>query len=136
MADATESKRMRSAAGIVVRAIEPADGDECARIVYEAFAGLHDRHRFPRDFPTLEAAAQLASAFIAHPAIWGVVAEVDAALLPRVEVHRPEYAFARKARFLGDALRREVVCVRPQLQPIAAELRERPARDELDGTAC
>jgi len=32
----------------VVRAIEPADGDECTRIVYEAFAGVHDQHRFPR----------------------------------------------------------------------------------------
>jgi GNAT superfamily N-acetyltransferase len=62
---------------ITVRAIEPADGDECARIVYEAFGGLHDYHRFPRDFPTLEAAAQLTSAFIGHPAIWGVVAEAE-----------------------------------------------------------
>ena len=41
MADGTESKRTRSAEGIVVRAIEPADGDECARLVYEAFAGVH-----------------------------------------------------------------------------------------------
>ena len=81
MADATESKRMRSAAGIVVRAIEPADGDECARIVYEAFAGLHDRHRFPRDFPTLEAASQLTGSFIAHPRIWGIVAEADGQII-------------------------------------------------------
>ena len=50
----------------MVRAIEPADGDECGRIVYEAFAGLHDHHRFPRDFPTLEAATQLTGSFIAQ----------------------------------------------------------------------
>jgi ribosomal protein S18 acetylase RimI-like enzyme len=81
MADGTESKRTRSAAGIVVRAIEPADGDECARIVYEAFAGLHDHHRFPRDFPTLEAASQLTGSFIAHPRIWGVVAETDGRII-------------------------------------------------------
>jgi hypothetical protein len=56
-------------------AIEPADGDECARIVYEAFAGVHDDHRFPRDFPTLEAASQLTDSLIAQPRIWGVVAE-------------------------------------------------------------
>jgi GNAT superfamily N-acetyltransferase len=62
---------------IVVRAMEPADADECTRIVYEAFAGLHDHHRFPRDFPTLEAASQLTGNFIAHPQIWGVVAETD-----------------------------------------------------------
>jgi predicted N-acetyltransferase YhbS len=60
-----------------LRATEPADGDECARIVYKAFGALHDYHRFARDFPTLEAARQLTSAFISHPSIWGVVAERD-----------------------------------------------------------
>jgi GNAT superfamily N-acetyltransferase len=81
MADATESRRTRSAVEIVVRAIEPADGDECARIVYEAFGGLHDHHRFPRDFPTLEAASQLTGSFIAHPRIWGIVAEADGRII-------------------------------------------------------
>jgi ribosomal protein S18 acetylase RimI-like enzyme len=62
---------------IAIRGIESADADECARIAYEAFGGLHDHHRFPRDFPTLEAAMQLLSSFIAHPGIWGVVAEAE-----------------------------------------------------------
>jgi predicted N-acetyltransferase YhbS len=62
---------------VELRPIEPADCDEVARIVYEAFAGIHDRHRFARDFPTLESALQLTSGFIAHPSIWGVVAEID-----------------------------------------------------------
>ena len=77
MADATRSTAPGRAMAIAVRAIEPADGDECARIAYEAFGGLHDYHRFPRDFPTLEAAVQLTSNFIAHPTIWGVVAEAE-----------------------------------------------------------
>ena len=77
MTDATESSVTGHGMAVSVRAIEPADGDECARIVYEAFGGLHDHHRFPRDFPTPEAAAQLTSNFIAHPAIWGVVAEAE-----------------------------------------------------------
>ena len=77
MADATESTVTGRGMAIVIRAIEAADGDECARIVYEAFGGLHDYHRFPRDFPTLEAAGQLTNNFIAHPAIWGVVAEAE-----------------------------------------------------------
>ena len=58
-----------------LRPIEPADRDAAARILYEAFAGIHDRHRFPRDFPTLEAATELVASFVAHPGIWGVVAE-------------------------------------------------------------
>jgi len=61
---------------VELRPIEPADADAAARTVYEA-AGIHDHHRFPRDFQTLESAAQLMSNFIAHPAIWGVVAESD-----------------------------------------------------------
>jgi GNAT superfamily N-acetyltransferase len=62
---------------VELRPIEPGDRDETARIVYEAFAGIHDHHRFGRDFPTLEAAVELTTNFIAHPSIWGVVAEID-----------------------------------------------------------
>lgn len=66
------------AAGVVqLRPIERGDRNAAARVVYEAFAGIHDHHRFPRDFPTLEAATELVGSFIAHPLIWGVVAERD-----------------------------------------------------------
>ena len=41
---------------VSIRAATPADAEAAARIVYEAFARIDDRHRFPRDFPTLEAA--------------------------------------------------------------------------------
>lgn len=66
---------------IALRPLEPADAPEAARIVFEAFAGIHDRHGFARDFPTLEAAAQLVGSFIAHPSIWGVAAVVDGRLV-------------------------------------------------------
>jgi predicted N-acetyltransferase YhbS len=62
-------------AAIELRAVGPADAEACARILYEAFGAIDDQHHFERDFPTLEAAEQLTSAFIAHPSIWGVVAE-------------------------------------------------------------
>src|SRR5215207_6660548 len=60
-----------------LREATPADAEECARICFEAFGGLHDHHRFPRDFPALEAASGVISVFIGHPSIWGVVAEHD-----------------------------------------------------------
>jgi ribosomal protein S18 acetylase RimI-like enzyme len=66
---------------ITLRPVEPDDADTVARILYEAFAVIHDRHRFPRDFPTLEAADQLAGSFIAHPSIWGVVAEHEGRII-------------------------------------------------------
>jgi predicted N-acetyltransferase YhbS len=62
---------------VTLREATPADAEECARICFEAFGGLHDHHRFPRDFPALEAASGLISVFIGHPSIWGVVAEHD-----------------------------------------------------------
>jgi predicted N-acetyltransferase YhbS len=75
----TRTPRSSSSSGrtVELRPIEPADRDEAARIVYEAFAGIHDHHRFARDFPTLEAALQLTTNFITHPSIYGVVAEID-----------------------------------------------------------
>jgi GNAT superfamily N-acetyltransferase len=66
-----------SGRAVDLRPIDLADRDEAARIVYEAFAGIHDHHRFARDFPTLDAALELTTNFIAHPSIYGVVAEID-----------------------------------------------------------
>ena len=66
-----------SADKVTLREAEPADAARCAEIVFEAFGAIHDHHRFQRDFPALEAAAGVLDMFIAHPQIWGVLAEVD-----------------------------------------------------------
>jgi len=78
---ATTKTRPRSAAEVRLRPVQPDDSDACAHIVYAAFARIHDRHRFARDFPTLESAAELTSGFVAHPSIWGVVAESDGRII-------------------------------------------------------
>ena len=62
---------------IRIRPAVAADIEVCSRIIYEAFKGIADRHGFPSDFPTVEAATELASVFISHPSIFGVVAESD-----------------------------------------------------------
>ena len=62
---------------VILREAAPADAGACAQICFDAFAAVHDRHRFPRDFPELEAAAAIMDAWISHPSVWGVVAEVD-----------------------------------------------------------
>ncbi len=67
-----------AAAGrVTVREVEPGDAEACAQICFEAFGGIHDHHRFPRDFPVLEAAAGIMGMWVPHPSIWGVVAELD-----------------------------------------------------------
>ena len=43
---------------VEIRRATPADIDACARINYEAFKGVSDRHQFPTDFPTLDFATK------------------------------------------------------------------------------
>lgn len=62
---------------VTLREARPEDLEDCARICFEAFGAIHDHHRFPRDFPALEAATAMLQAWIPHPEIWGVVAERD-----------------------------------------------------------
>jgi predicted N-acetyltransferase YhbS len=66
-----------AAADVTIREAAPEDAEACARICFEAFGEIHDHHRFPRDFPALEAATGLMAAWIPHPSVWGVVAERD-----------------------------------------------------------
>jgi predicted N-acetyltransferase YhbS len=61
-----------------IRPAIAADAEACGRIIFEAFAGIADQHSFPRDFPSVEVATQLATAFISDPSVFGVVAEIDA----------------------------------------------------------
>ena len=62
---------------VTLRRTGPADIPECGRILYEAFATLADRHGFPPDFPSVEAATGSMRALISNPGFYGVVAEVD-----------------------------------------------------------
>ncbi len=60
---------------IVVRPATVADAEACGRIGYEGFKALNDRHGFPTNYPSVEAATQRVRALIEHPAVFGVVAE-------------------------------------------------------------
>ena len=73
----TATTSAATAGAVTIREAAPGDAEACARICFEAFGGIHDHHRFPRDFPALEAATGLMAVWIPHPSIWGVVAERD-----------------------------------------------------------
>lgn len=62
---------------VVLREPGPDDAGALAEIVFSAFGQIHDHHRFQRDFPELALARGLIGVWIAHPKVWGVVAEVD-----------------------------------------------------------
>src|SRR5918995_2256390 len=73
----TDSVSAEAAGQVTLREAQPGDAGACAQIVFDAFGGLHDHHRFPRDFPALEAATGMMAMWIPHPSVWGVVAEID-----------------------------------------------------------
>jgi len=69
---------MSTATGqITLRSPTPDDIETLAQIVFDAFGGIHDQHGFQRDFPTPETARGMMSAWVPHPKVWGVVAEID-----------------------------------------------------------
>jgi GNAT superfamily N-acetyltransferase len=58
-----------------IRDASKADSQMCGRILYDAFRDLAERHNFPPDFPSAEAATGLVSMLIGTPGFYGVVAE-------------------------------------------------------------
>ena len=49
----------------------------CGPICYAAFKAIADQHNFPPDFPSPEIATTLLSELLAHPDVYGIVAELD-----------------------------------------------------------
>jgi predicted N-acetyltransferase YhbS len=64
-----------------LREAQPDDWRACGQICYEAFRTVAVAHGFPPDFPTVMAAAEPIRGLIAHPRIYGVVAESDGAIV-------------------------------------------------------
>jgi len=67
---------------VAIRRSQTSDINVCARINYEAFKDISDRHFFPHtDFLTLESAAEITQFWIESPLFFGVVAESDGAVV-------------------------------------------------------
>jgi len=66
---------------LTIRPAVAADAADVGRICYEAFAKIGDAFGLPRDFPSVEAAVVAAQGFVGHPKVYGVVAEVDGAIV-------------------------------------------------------
>lgn len=60
-----------------LREATPDDAATCGRILYDAFKGVADYHRFPPEYASARASTALAGFFIRHAAVFGVVAERD-----------------------------------------------------------
>jgi GNAT superfamily N-acetyltransferase len=60
-----------------LRSGTPADTERCGAICYDAFKAVADRHSFPPDFSSPQAAVASTARRLSHPAYYGVVAELD-----------------------------------------------------------
>ncbi|HWU27051.1 MAG TPA: GNAT family N-acetyltransferase [Rhizomicrobium sp.] len=58
-----------------IRQAGPDDAKACGRICFDAFAAIANAHNFPPDFPNVEAGVHLVTMMLAHPGVFGVVAE-------------------------------------------------------------
>ena len=59
---------------IELRRTAGGDAETCARIMYEAFKGVADRHGFPPAMPSMDVARRVATLFIGLPALYSLVA--------------------------------------------------------------
>ena len=62
---------------VQIRLMKQEDVETCGRICYEAFKTIAERHNFRLDFPTPEAAIQLAQSLFTSPQVFGVIAESE-----------------------------------------------------------
>ena len=53
------------------------DVEVCGEICYRAFCELADHHKFPHEFPDLEAAHGVVRSMVSDPGHYGIVAELD-----------------------------------------------------------
>ena len=62
---------------ITIRPATPRDEADVARVVFEGFASIANRHNFPLDFPSIDIATGFARMVLNHPKFYGVIAETD-----------------------------------------------------------
>jgi predicted N-acetyltransferase YhbS len=60
-----------------IRGASREDIEVCGEICYRAFCELADEHRFPHEFPNLEAAQAVVRGMISDPGHYGIVAELN-----------------------------------------------------------
>lgn len=62
---------------LTLRPGTPADAERCGAICYVAFKTIADRHHFPPDFPSPQAAVASTERRLSHAGYYGVVAELE-----------------------------------------------------------
>ncbi len=71
-----------------LRTAHPADIPPCGKAMYEAFKDIAERHNFPPDFPSADAAGGLLGMMLDTPGFDAAVAEDDGEIVGSIFVSR------------------------------------------------
>src|SRR3954451_9421277 len=66
-----------AAKNVTLRPGSPQDAQICGKICYEAFKTISEKHGFPPDFPSAEAAIGLITFLLSRGDVYSIVAELD-----------------------------------------------------------
>src|SRR5437868_981464 len=66
---------------VTLRSGSPQDAQICGKICYEAFKTISEKHGFPNDFPSTEAAIGLTSFLLSRNDVYSVIAELDGRII-------------------------------------------------------
>ncbi|MDB6121393.1 MAG: hypothetical protein JWQ71_386 [Pedosphaera sp.] len=66
---------------VTLRSGSPQDAQTCGKICYEAFRTISEKHGFPPDFPSAEAAIGLISFLLSRNDVYSVIAELDGRII-------------------------------------------------------
>jgi predicted N-acetyltransferase YhbS len=77
---------------VTVRPARPDDAGRIAAICYDAFRAIAEWHRFPPDFPNVEAALGFAEHALSRSDVYGVVAEIDGKVVGSNFLWEADYA--------------------------------------------
>ena len=72
----------------IFRTAQPADIPPCGKAMYEAFKDIAERHNFPPDFPSADAAGGLLGMMLEAPGFEAAVAEDDGEIVGSIFVSR------------------------------------------------
>src|SRR6266542_2514659 len=74
---------------LTLRPGTPADAERCGTICYEAFKAIADRHQFPPDCPSPQAAVASTERRFSHADYYAVVAELEGRIVGSVFLDEP-----------------------------------------------
>jgi predicted N-acetyltransferase YhbS len=66
---------------LTIREAQQEDALVCGEICFTAFKTVANNHNFPEDFPNTEVATNMLTGLITHPGFYGVLAELDGAIV-------------------------------------------------------